>query len=190
MNEIEIELNEMKWNWREQRCLITYLDPSRYDLKKSTRVPLDSERPKDSFNLCPTALSQLGAKWHGGGTPHMCVLGWGNSMCGRWLSQTTVPLNLPSFRLSSYPIQSWYSRSLVISGWKDLNPSKTNKTNPLPGYPALFHQLLPCSGTSGCSRLSFMEAEPGLSHCPVCQSTTPACSLPELIPASVTLQYQ
>ena len=39
---------------------------SRYDLKGSTRVPFDSEHPKDSFGFCPTVLSQLGAKWHGG----------------------------------------------------------------------------------------------------------------------------
>ena len=42
------------------------LEGSRYDLKRSTRVPLDSEHPKNSFGLRPTFLSQLGAKWHGG----------------------------------------------------------------------------------------------------------------------------
>ena len=55
------------------RCLF-FLSPdlegSRYDLKRSTRVPLDLEHPKDSFGLCPTVLSQLGAKWHGGGCNH------------------------------------------------------------------------------------------------------------------------
>ena len=41
-----------------------------YDLKRSTRVPLDSERHKDSFGFRPTAPSQLGAKWLGvGGNP-------------------------------------------------------------------------------------------------------------------------
>ena len=63
------------------------LEGSRYDLKRWTRVPLDSERPKDSFSLYPKYLSQLGAKWHGGlaWQPPMCVLGWGNNMCGRGL---------------------------------------------------------------------------------------------------------
>ena len=50
--------------------LLPDLKESRYDLKRSTRVPLDSEPPKDSFSFHPTALSQLGAKWHGGGNPH------------------------------------------------------------------------------------------------------------------------
>ena len=45
------------------------LEGSRYDLKRLTRVPVDWERPKDSFNLYLTALSQLGAKWHGGCSP-------------------------------------------------------------------------------------------------------------------------
>ena len=31
----------------------------------STWVPMDSERPEDSFGFCPAALSQLEAKWHG-----------------------------------------------------------------------------------------------------------------------------
>ena len=49
---------------------------------------MDSEHPKDSFGFCPTVLSQLGAKWHGGlNPPPMCVLGWGNSLCGRGLSR-------------------------------------------------------------------------------------------------------
>ena len=62
------------------------LEGSRYGLKRSTRVPLDSYHPKDSFSFCPTALSQLGVKWHGElPPPHMCVLGWGNVMCGRGL---------------------------------------------------------------------------------------------------------
>ena len=34
---------------------------------KGTQLPLDSERPNNSLSLCPTAQSQLGAKWHGGG---------------------------------------------------------------------------------------------------------------------------
>ena len=33
---------------------------------RGTLVPLDSERPKDSFSLCPTALFQLGAKLYDG----------------------------------------------------------------------------------------------------------------------------
>ena len=33
------------------------LEGSRYDLKRSTRVPLDSEHPKDLFGLCPTVIS-------------------------------------------------------------------------------------------------------------------------------------
>ena len=52
------------------------LEGSRHDLKGSTRIPLDSERPKNSFSLYPTALSQLGRNG-----------GWGNSMCGRGLQQ-------------------------------------------------------------------------------------------------------
>ena len=51
----------------------------------STRVPMDSERPKDSLSFCPAALYQLEAKWHRGAPPLMCVLGWGNKMCGRGL---------------------------------------------------------------------------------------------------------
>ena len=43
------------------------LEGSRYDLRRSTRVPLNSERPKDSFSPSPATLCQLGAKWHGGG---------------------------------------------------------------------------------------------------------------------------
>ena len=66
-------------------------------LKRSTRVPLDSEHPKDSFGPCPTVLSQSGAKWHGGlQPPPMCVLGWENSMCGRGLNWPVIPL--PDFR--------------------------------------------------------------------------------------------
>ena len=47
---------------------------------RGTRVPLDSECPNDTFSLCPTALSQLEAKWHGGGwqppLPHVrCKMG-------------------------------------------------------------------------------------------------------------------
>ena len=61
---------------------LTQLGGSRCDLKSSTRVPLDSERPKDPFGLRPTVLSQLGSKWNGGGLkPPMCVLGWGIA-CG------------------------------------------------------------------------------------------------------------
>ena len=66
------------------------------DLKRSTRVMLDSERPNDSFSLCPTALSQLEAKWHGGGNPPMCVLGWGNSVCGRGL-RTNIFVTSPLY---------------------------------------------------------------------------------------------
>ena len=63
------------------------LEGSRYDLKRSTRVPLDVEYPKDLFGRCPTVLYQLEAKWHGGlQPPPMCVLGWGNNMCGRGLN--------------------------------------------------------------------------------------------------------
>ena len=40
-----------------------------YDLKRSTRVPLDSEHPKDLFGLRPTVLSLLSTKWHGGLQP-------------------------------------------------------------------------------------------------------------------------
>ena len=65
------------------------LEGSRYDLKRSTRVLLDSKRPMDSFSLYPTALSQLGAKGRGLAPPAMCVLWWGNSMCGRGLKKVS-----------------------------------------------------------------------------------------------------
>ena len=45
------------------------LEGSRYGLKRSTRVSLDSQHPKDSFGLCLTVLSQFGTKWHGGLQP-------------------------------------------------------------------------------------------------------------------------
>ena len=45
------------------------LEGSRYALKRSTRVPLDSEHPTDLSGISPTVLSQLGAKWHGGCNP-------------------------------------------------------------------------------------------------------------------------
>ena len=48
-----------------------HLEGSRYDLKRSTRVPLDSKHLKESFGLCSTVLYQLGAKWHGGLHPHV-----------------------------------------------------------------------------------------------------------------------
>ena len=37
--------------------------------------------------LRPTVLSQLGAKRHWKVASPICVLGWGNSMCGRGLIQ-------------------------------------------------------------------------------------------------------
>ena len=71
---------------------LSFFDPtwggSRYDLKRSTRVPLDSEHPKDLFGLRPTVIYLLSTKWHGGcNLPPIprCILGWGNSMCGRGL---------------------------------------------------------------------------------------------------------
>ena len=73
-------------NGTSQNCYLLLwpdLEGSIYDLKRSTRVPLDSERAKDSYSTCSAALSQLGAKWHGGWQPPpMCILGCGNSMCG------------------------------------------------------------------------------------------------------------
>ena len=63
------------------------LHESRYYLKRSTRVPMDSKHPKDSFGLCPTVLSQLWDEMSWRLQPSMCVLGWGTSMCGRRLSR-------------------------------------------------------------------------------------------------------
>ena len=56
------------------------LQGSRYDLKRLTRVSLDSEHPKNLLGLCPTVLSQLGTKWLGWWQSpptrtSMCVLG-------------------------------------------------------------------------------------------------------------------
>ena len=67
----------------------------RYDLKRSTRIPLYSKRPEDSFGLRPTVPLQLWAKWHGvvAAPPPMCVLGWGNSMCGRGVKSNFRGLN-------------------------------------------------------------------------------------------------
>ena len=41
---------------------------STVDLNRSTRTPLDSERPKLSGGSCREALSHSGARWRGGDT--------------------------------------------------------------------------------------------------------------------------
>ena len=75
---------------------------SRYNLKRSTRVPLDSERPKDSCSFHPTALSQIGAKWHGGVAtpsppPRAFYIGWGNNMCWRRCSSSRIKNDIIGF---------------------------------------------------------------------------------------------
>ena len=57
------------------------LEGSRYYLKRSNRVRLDWEGPKNLFGIRPTVLSQLGAKWHGGVAPHPRHV---RSKMGKW----------------------------------------------------------------------------------------------------------
>ena len=71
-------------------CL-TWPGRSTVHLNRSTRTPLDSERPKLSVGLCHEALSHSGVRWRGGWQPPpppalRCVLVPRKRRCGRGLN--------------------------------------------------------------------------------------------------------
>ena len=81
------------------------------DPNRSTRTPLDSERPKLSAGLCREALSHSGARWRGGWHPPPSgAFSSGEKSCGQGLRMTYL-VQRPGF----FNMYEFFGNILVLT---------------------------------------------------------------------------